>query len=66
MPAGRGRTIYFMVWNGQTVAAVAGPVVERGVGHQFAAVSALDLGSKGSACAGSRDNQEQSQYSESE
>jgi len=30
-PTGRGRTMLTMAWSGQAVAAVAGPVVERGV-----------------------------------
>jgi hypothetical protein len=38
-PAGRGGTISTMAWSGQTVAAVAGPVVERGVSRHSAAAS---------------------------
>ena len=34
-PAGRGRTIYTMAWSGQTVAAVAGRRLERGVRPQL-------------------------------
>ena len=36
-PAGRGRTIFTQAWSGQTVAAVAGRRLERGVRRHCAA-----------------------------